>query len=95
MEEARLMIETAYKALTDKKASEVTVIDIHDVSTIADYFIITNGENSPHVHALVENVQEQMYKAGFACKLPFSQLGPAGLRRHCSECLLERRPSFL
>ena len=68
MEEARLMIETAYKALTDKKASEVTVIDIHDVSTIADYFIITNGENSPHEHALVENVQEQMYKAGFACK---------------------------
>ena len=68
MEESKLMIETAYKALTEKKAAEVTVIDIHDVSTIADYFIITNGENSPHVQALVENVQEQMYKAGFACK---------------------------
>jgi len=68
MDESKKMIEVAYKALTDKKAAEVTVIDIKDVSTIADYFVITNGENSNHVQTLVENVQEKMYKAGYACK---------------------------
>lgn len=68
MDESKQMIEIAYEALTEKKAAEVTVIDIRHVSTIADYFIITNGENTPHVQALVENVQEKMYKAGYACK---------------------------
>lgn len=68
MDESRLMIKIAHEALMEKKAAEVTVIDITHVSTIADYFVITNGENTPHVQALVENVQEKMYKSGFACK---------------------------
>lgn len=68
MDESKQMIEIAYEALNEKQAAEITVIDITHVSTIADYFIITNGENAPHVQALVENVQEKMYKAGYACK---------------------------
>jgi len=68
MDESKKMIEVAYEALTEKKAADIRVIDIIDVSTIADYFIITNGENSNHVQTLVENVQEKMYKAGYACK---------------------------
>ena len=30
--------------------------------------MITNGENANHVQALVENVQEKMFKAGYACR---------------------------
>ena len=62
------MVKVAYDALTEKKAEDITVIDINDVSTIADYFVITNGENSHQVQALVDNVQEKMYKAGFKCR---------------------------
>lgn len=64
---SRLMLKIAYDSLDEKSASDITVIDIEGVSSIADYYIITNGDNSRHVHALVENVQEKMYKAGFAC----------------------------
>lgn len=62
------MLKIAYDALDEKKASDVTVIDIAGVSTIADYYVITNGENPSHVQALVENVQEKMYKSGYACR---------------------------
>lgn len=68
MDESKKMTSIAYQALDEKKAAEITVIDITKVSTIADYFVITNGENSSHVQALVENVQEKMYKAGYPCK---------------------------
>ena len=68
MDDARKMVRIAYDALDEKKADDITVIDIHDVSTIADFYVITNGENTNHVQALVENVQEKMFKAGFACR---------------------------
>ena len=68
MDESKRMTQIAYQALDEKKAADITVIDITKVSIIADYFIITNGENSSHVQALVENVQEKMYKAGYPCK---------------------------
>ncbi len=68
MNESKQMLSVAYEALSEKKAKDITVIDIGHISTLADYFIITNGDNVPQVHALVENVQEKMYKAGYTCK---------------------------
>ena len=68
MEDSKKMVQVAHAALSEKMAAEVTVIDITNISTIADYFVITNGQNSSHVHALVDFVQEKMYKAGYACK---------------------------
>ena len=40
MEQAKEMAKLAVTALEEKKAEDVKVIDIRDVSTIADYFII-------------------------------------------------------
>ena len=39
------IVKAAVAALEDKKAEDVTVIDIAGVSSIADYFIIANGSN--------------------------------------------------
>ena len=55
----------AYLALDEKKAEDITVIDISGVSTVADYFIIANGTNSNQVLAMVDNVEEQLHKAGY------------------------------
>lgn len=68
MNTSKEMLKIAYDALDEKKAAEISVIDIAEVSSLADYYVITNGENSSHVQALVENVQEKMYKAGYACR---------------------------
>lgn len=55
----------AYKALEDKKAEDIQIIDIAGISVIADYFVIANGSNSNHVQAMVDNVEEALYKAGY------------------------------
>lgn len=61
---AKEMVKTAVAALQDKKGEDIRVIDISGVTVIADYFIIASGSNPNQVQALVDNVEEQMYKAG-------------------------------
>ena len=62
---AKEMVKTAGAALQDKKGEDIRVIDISGVTVIADYFIIASGSNPNQVQALVDNVEEQMYKAGY------------------------------
>ena len=62
------MAVTAYKALSEKKGEDITIIEISQISIMADYFVISNGANLPQVQAMVENVQEKMGKSGFEVK---------------------------
>ena len=62
------MARIAYRALEDKKAEDIRIIDIEHVSVIADYFLIASGNNRNQVQALAENVEEQLYKAGYEKK---------------------------
>ena len=59
------MVKIAYRALENKKGADIRIIDIQEVSVIADYFIITSGSNVNQVQALVDNVEEELEKAGF------------------------------
>ena len=47
-----------------KKQKNITVIDIREVSSIADYFIIANGSNANQLTAMEDAVDEAMYKNG-------------------------------
>ena len=62
------MVRIACKALDDKKAKDIKIIDIHEVSVIADYFVIASGSNQNQVQAMVDNVQEELFKAGYEMK---------------------------
>lgn len=58
------IVKKAVEALEDKKAEDIKVIDISEVSSIADYFIIANGSNANQLAAMQDAVDEAMYKAG-------------------------------
>lgn len=60
--ELNKMIGTVINALEDKKAENIQIIDIRDISSVADYFIITNGTNTSQVQAMSDNVVEQLAK---------------------------------
>ena len=62
MEQSKLMARLAYQALDDKKGEDIQVIDISQVSVLADYFIIANGNSESQVRALVDNVEEELSK---------------------------------
>ena len=66
--EAKEMAKLAIQALEDKKAEDIKVIDISDISTIADYFIIASGKNHSQIQAMCDNVEETLGRAGAAMK---------------------------
>lgn len=66
---SREMAKIAYDALAEKKANDIKIIDISGVSVLADYFIIASGSNRNQVQAMVDSVQEDLYKkAGLEAK---------------------------
>ena len=64
LEMAKLVID----ALEDKKAEDIRVIDISEVSVIADYFIIAGGSNRSQIQALCDNVEEKLGRGGYPAK---------------------------
>ena len=62
------MTKLAINALEDKKAEDIRVIDISEVSVLADYFIIASGSNRSQVQALSDNVDETLGRAGHPVK---------------------------
>ena len=56
------------RQLMIKRDRILKIIDIHNVSVIADYFVIASGTNSNQVQAIVDNVEEQLGRAGFEAK---------------------------
>lgn len=59
------MVKIIADALNDKKAEDIKVIDISNISVISDYFVIANGSNPNQIQALVDNVEEKMHEAGY------------------------------
>jgi len=62
MANSKEMVKAAYNALDDKKGVNIKIIDISEVSVVADYFIIAGATNANQVQALVDNVDEELAK---------------------------------
>ena len=52
------------EAAADKKARDVVVLDIRDKTTIADYFVVCEGDTDRQVRAIVDNIGEVCARAG-------------------------------
>lgn len=61
-------LKTVIEALEDKKAENIKIIQIGEISSVADYFIITNGTNKSQVQALADNINEKLGKEGVYAK---------------------------
>lgn len=57
---ARAAVDAAY----DKKASDVLLLDIREVTTFADYFVICSGTNRRQIQAIADAIDEQLDSQG-------------------------------
>ncbi|SRR6266496_2467707 len=56
----------ALHAAGEKKAIEIVILDLRDVATFTDYFVITSGANERQVQAISDGISETLKKAGSA-----------------------------
>lgn len=64
MLDAKEVAAIAAKALDEKKGVDLRLIEITDVSTLADYFLICTATSNTHVKALCDAVDEKLSEAG-------------------------------
>ncbi|MGL5259276.1 MAG: ribosome silencing factor [Lachnospiraceae bacterium] len=68
MNQSKEMAKIVLNALEDKKAEDIQVIDISEVSVLADYFIIASGSNRNQIQAMVDDVEKKLTSSGYLCK---------------------------
>ncbi|HET9943973.1 MAG TPA: ribosome silencing factor [Terriglobia bacterium] len=54
----------ALEAALDKKALDVVVIDLDDICSFTDHFIICTGTSSRHNQTIAEGIEERLRKQG-------------------------------
>ena len=43
-----------------KKAENIIVLDLHEISSITDYFVIASGTSEPHLRAISDEINEKL-----------------------------------
>ena len=59
-------ILTALHAAAEKKALDVVVLDLREIATFTDFFVITTGANERQVQAISDEVYESLKRSGSA-----------------------------
>ena len=52
------------RALEEKKADELLILDLRGISSITDYFIIASGKSEPHLKALRTDLEKTVKERG-------------------------------
>ena len=85
------MAKEAARLLSEKKGTDITAIEIRDLTTIGDYFVIASGGSNAQVKALSDAVEEGL-QAGLRAAphrgLPVGHVGRARLLRRDRPYLL-------
>src|SRR5215469_12904730 len=44
----------------NKKAEDIAVLDVHELSSVTDYFVIASGTSEPHLRAIVGEITDKL-----------------------------------
>lgn len=61
------MVDKIVEILDSKKAKDINVISIENISSLSDYFVICNGTSSTHIKTLADELEEKMEELGLRC----------------------------
>ena len=67
LEKSQKIAECIYKAIQSKNESEIKVLNVMDITTLADIFVIATAPNSRLVAALADEVEHKLAEAGYMC----------------------------
>ena len=54
-------------AADDKKAMDIVIMNMYDLTTTTDYFIVCSATTSTQVRAIADNIEDEMSKLGEEC----------------------------
>lgn len=58
--ESRKLAQLCRSLADDKKAEDIVVLDVHDLSSVTDYFVVATGTSEPHLRAIASNISDTL-----------------------------------
>ena len=58
--ESKELALTCARLADNKKAENITLLDLRELSSVADFFVIVSGTNEPHLRAIVDEITEKL-----------------------------------
>lgn len=62
--DSKVIAQLAAKAMDDKKAREISILELKERSLLTDYFVLANGASRTQTQAIADNVEEELEKVG-------------------------------
>ncbi|MDR3256463.1 MAG: ribosome silencing factor [Endomicrobium sp.] len=53
-----VLAKKAAEIADDKKADETTILDVRDLTSIANYFVITTARSTPQINAITDEIEK-------------------------------------
>jgi ribosome-associated protein len=44
----------------NKKAEDIVILDVRELSSVTDYFVVASGTSEPHLRAIVDEITERL-----------------------------------
>ncbi len=58
--DARKLALLCRELADDKKAENIVILDVRELSSVTDYFVIASGTSEPHLRAIVDEITEKL-----------------------------------
>jgi ribosome-associated protein len=58
--DARKLAQRCRELADQKKAENITILDVREISSVTDYFVIASGISEPHLRAIVEEINDRL-----------------------------------
>jgi ribosome-associated protein len=58
--DSKKLAQLCWEYADNKKAENITILDVRELSSVADYFVICSGSSEPHLRAISEEISNRL-----------------------------------
>jgi ribosome-associated protein len=62
--DSKKLVDYTVEVMESKKAKDITIIDIHNITEIADSFVICSGTSITHIKAIADEIEFKLSERG-------------------------------